>query len=109
MSKNDLEDNLILYTSQEIDTDNSIYLVKKANVCRYHDHNKQLNAIFSQFKKDCKQKLFIIGNYLYFSLDGAKWYESLTSSSWEWEHIQELIQAIKPLVNDIAYEWGRLD
>lgn len=105
----DLTKHLNTYTTREIDNDGSIYLVKRAEVSRYHDHNEQLNAIFKRFKDQSEQQLFIIGNYLYFTLNGVKWYECLTSTSWEWENIEDLIEQISPLVSDIAYEWGRLD
>lgn len=105
----DLEKELDLYTHWDIDTDYSKYRVKNSEVVGYKYHNTELNRIFNQFKARCNSGLYIIGNYLYFTLSGVKWYISLCSFESEEWYLDDLITAISPLVSHIAYERGRLD
>lgn len=104
-------DNLKLYTREDIDTDGSKYLVKLAEVYCYKNHNKQLNAIFKRFSDNLEPGLYIIGNYLYFTLENAKYYTILSCWDTEWDEIPKLIQKLKQsgLVSNIAYEPGHLD
>lgn len=106
-----LQDNLDLYTTIETDTDFSKYRVKRANVYCYKQHDTQLNAIFKRFESNLTPSLYIIGNYLYFTLDGAKYYTILSCWVDEWEHIDQLIKELNKIdrIKDIAYEYGRLD
>lgn len=104
-----LENNLSIYTHWAIDTDGSKYRVKNSEVVGYKHHNDQLNIIFRQFQQRIGKGLYIIGNYLYFTLNGAKWYISLSCYETEEMYLDELIEQLKPIVSDIAYEIGRLD
>jgi len=98
-----------LYQHQEQDNDYQYYWFMNRDVTLYNCFSIQLNSIFSHFERQSEQQLFIKGNYLFFSLNGVKYWKSLTVSSWEWEHIQELIEQLKPLVDNIFYDPGRLD
>lgn len=103
------ENNLAIYTTEEIDNDGSYYLKKKVGVEPYDWSSPLLNDIFRRFKQRNSKGLYIIGNYLYFTLNGAYFYISLTSFSAEWKHIADLISEIRPYAKHIAYEYGRLD
>lgn len=104
-----LAEKLPLYIHNEIDVDYSLYPVKNADVYSYKWHDTQLNDIFKRFQARCDGGLYIIGNYLYFTLNGAKYYVSLCSFESEEWYLADLIKEIEPLVCDIAYERGRLD
>ena len=101
--------NLPRYTKEQIDTDGSIYLVKCSDVYCYKWHDSDLNAIFKRFQDRFDHGLYIIGNYLYFTLNGAKYWVSLCTFSGEWEGINTLVDEISKKVDFIAYEKGRLD
>lgn len=109
MENINLKENLSLYTHREMDNDYSYYLVKNSDVYGYKWTNNQLNAIFKAFQDRCVDGLYIIGNYLYFTLNGAKYYISLCSFESEQWYLQDLIKEISPIVQNIAYEYGRLD
>lgn len=104
-----LERNLDVYTHEEIDTDMSKYRVKNSEVVGYKDHNTEINAIFRQFKAKTTEGPYIIGNYLYFTLNGVKFYTTLSCFVSEEIYLDELIKKLSPLVECIAYERGRLD
>lgn len=103
--------NLEHYTKVEIDTDLSKYLVKRSDVYCYKYHDSALNSIFDHFKSSLEQGPYIIGNYLYFTLKGAKYWTTLSCWADEWNKIEQLIQELKAskIVKNIAYEVGRLD
>lgn len=104
-----LTEKLPLYTHTAIDTDMSKYLVVNPEVYLYKYHDTRLNAVFKRFEARCKPSLYITGNRLYFTLNGAKYWTSLSCFSSEWEYIADLLEEIEPLVCDVAYEVGHLD
>lgn len=104
------------YCNRKIDLDGSHYWDTKGEVDLFYqkyadksEPGKKLKAIFSDFEARSEQWLYIKGNYLYFTLDGAKYWYKLTSSTWEDEHINEVINSIEPFIEAWYYDRGTLD
>lgn len=99
------------YTHYEQDNDYHYYRFKNRDVLPYHNENKDVNTILERYRKKIIQTLFIKWNWLYFSIDGIKYYEKISTSLEEEEYIEKIIKDLNAVkgVKDVCYEWGTLD
>lgn len=100
---------LDIYTFVEIDTDLSRYRVKRAELQLYLNSNEDVNAILRRYRAQMDYGLYIVGNYLYFTLEGVKYWTIVSSFSGEWDYIETLMAELKKVATDVCYEKGHLD
>lgn len=102
-------ENQKLYQHLELDNDGCYYHFMNRDVQPYRNENKELTALFKDFETRCEQHLYIKGNRLFFTINGVKYYEILTHSTWEWNNIGKLIKQMNSIAVDIFYFGGELD
>lgn len=100
------------YCEPQQDNDYNYYYFVRANIKTYDYSNLRVNEVLSHFEKSLGKGLYIKGNRLFFTLNGAKNYiYGLSCFATEWQHINELIQELEKVegISNIAYLYGELD
>jgi len=101
---------LDIYTTNEIDNDGSLYRRKRSEVLSYrHGISEDIDQIIAKYEPLMQGGLYIKWNWLYFTYQGAKYYEKISHFEGEWWHINELMEELSRHAQDIAYEYGTLD
>lgn len=99
-----------LYEHLELDYDGRYYFFKNRDVVLYDNSDEKINRVIKYWKCCLEQRLYIIGNYIYFTLYGTKYWLSLTDSSEEWVYIDNVIKDFESNgAVDVVYNQGRLD
>ena len=98
------------YLHEELDNDGIYYLFKNNDVKPYDYKDVRINGVINKWRNKLEQQLFIIGNYIYFTLNGDKFYICLSSTSEEWRYISAVLNDLKIKgANRVTYQHGRLD
>lgn len=99
------------YEHEELDNDGLYYPFMNKDVEMYLHINDEINAIINKYQKRIKQGLFVIGNYLYFTFNGVKYWVNISSSLEEEEYINDIINELNLVkgVSKVKYSRGRLD
>ena len=109
------EGNITAYCKYEMDNDYQYYYFMKNDVVTYSDKELSINAIIEKWKnlideEDRKRGfLYIKGNYLFFTVNGKKYYEILSVSSNEWSKIKSIIKDFSKVSENVSYLYGELD
>lgn len=99
------------YEHEEQDNDGLYYPFMNKDVSMYRNECKEINEIISKYQKRIKQSLFVIGNYLYFTYNGLKYWTNISSSVEEEEYMNDIINELNCVngVSKVKYRRGRLD
>lgn len=105
-------DTRLLYEHLEQDTDENYYFFMNHDIKSIYDDDetKPIRAIFKKYEDTIPQTYYIIGNYLYFTLNDNKYYHSISNSDAECNYIDKIIEELKQYnCSNFFYNPGRLD
>jgi len=98
------------YCQPQQDNDYNYYWFVRADVVMYRQQDSRINEVLSRFERLFTEGLYIKGNKIFFTLDGAKYYVyGLSHFSSEWEGITDLLAELSKLADNVAYLYGALD
>lgn len=102
-----------LYEHLELDNDGFHYWFMNHDIKSIYDDEstKDIRKIFDKYEKIIdSNSYYIIGNYLYFTFNGNKYYHSPSNFDDERNYIDAIENELKQLgCSDFLYNSGRLD
>jgi len=100
------------YCHKSLDNDYNYYYFLNSDLYSYKHHIQQINDLIQKWRDrldKIDKGLYIKGNYLFFTINGARYYVSLSSFTSEWDNIKDIISDFSLLAENVAYLFGELD
>lgn len=103
--------NLKLYCDVKRDYDDSWYYRTKNEVKLFNNEIKQINSILNSYRKKIDVNSgFLLGNKLYFTYNGIKYWDMISDYSNEENYVKEIISKLEFIgCYDVIYKKGYID
>lgn len=103
---------ILKYCSLQTDNDYNDYYFLRNEVIGYPYNDEKMNELIKVWKDKLNKMddyLYIKRNYLFFTLNGSKFFIKLTCFTSEWRNIDRIISDFEKLSDSVSYLFGELD
>ena len=100
------------YEHLEMDNDGCYYWFVNNDVKPFHKwYDKAVGELIEKWQSHLKQALYIKWNYLFFTINGNKYWCKLSVSTEEWDNANAIINDFNAIkgVSNVVYDKGVLD
>lgn len=99
------------YQHLELDLDGRYYRFMDSDVQMFYRFIcYKIDDLLNSYRSKIEQHLYIIGNYLFFTYKGVKYWDIISASDDEYVYIERIRSELVRLgCEDIVYDRGRLD